>query len=322
MALTRSFTFPLSHTEESSRTPPFPLHCEDAGRLLSCRAFQAIRGYLTSRRDDRFCTHHQPTSKAHEEAWLLQRDITYALILPLLEIQRYATQLAISMLGDRNIFDLELVFRGEARGAFAWLQCFIAEEGEWCSTQGCPACVVSHVLEAEPTIRIIVTACRLASSLRRVGDPTPGEDPNSLPVFDFWLSSLRTALDEDPFWGPNIWKELEPRASNLEGGIHQMVRQCIEFEEMQANNIVRHPEATPISPCVGAALRPAKLGTYRSDGKQTVSISEESSWMRKVALGCWTSLLADAANVGRATGIAAAFHSTAVVSHLSRPSSS
>ena len=68
----------------------------------------------------------------------MQRDITYALILPLLEIQRYATQLAISMLGDRNIFDLELVFRGEARGAFAWLQCFIAEEEKWCSTQGCP----------------------------------------------------------------------------------------------------------------------------------------------------------------------------------------
>lgn len=82
--------------------------------------------------------HHLPTSKAHEEAWLLQRDITYALILPLLEIQRYATQLAISMLGNRNIFDLELVFRGEARGAFAWLQCFISEEEEWCSTQGCP----------------------------------------------------------------------------------------------------------------------------------------------------------------------------------------
>ena len=42
------------------------------------------------------------------------------------------------MLGDRNIFDLELIFRGEARGAFAWLQCFIAEEEDWCRTRGCP----------------------------------------------------------------------------------------------------------------------------------------------------------------------------------------
>ena len=268
----------------------------------------------------------------------MQRDITYALILPLLEIQRYATQLAISMLGDRNIFDLELVFRGEARGAFAWLQCFIAEEEEWCSTQGCPgmalrgmpsapadqskACVVSHVLEAEPTIRIIVTACRLASSLRRGSTPTSGEDPGPLPVFDFWLSSLRTALDEDPFWGPNIWSELEPRASNLENGIHQMVRQCIEFEQMQATKIVLQTEVGPISASVGASLPPAKLGAYRSDGKRMSFVSEESSWMQKIALGCWTTLLADAVNVGLTPGIAATFHPAAVVSPLSRPLSS
>ena len=241
------------------------------------------------------------------------------------------------MLGDRNIFDLELVFRGEARGAFAWLQCFIAEEEQWCSTQGCPgifqyavlgldlltsltACVVSHVLEAEPTIRIIVTASRLASSLRKANDPTLGEDPNPLPVFDFWLSSLRTALDEDPFWGPNIWKELEPRAANLENGLHQMVRQCIEFEEMQAAKAVREPEVVPVSACVGAAV-PADIGTYRSDGKRMVFVTEESSWMQKIALGCWTTLLADA-SVGRTPDLAAAYYSSAVMSPLSRPLSS
>ena len=282
--------------------------------------------------------HHQPTSKAHEEAWLLQRDITYALILPLLEIQRCATQLAISMLGDRNIFDLELVFRGEARGAFAWLQCFIAEEKDWCSAQGCPgmrpytawnvrlltrgkACIVSHVLMAEPTIRIIVTACRLAASLRR-NDSTIGEDPNRLPVFDFWLSSLRGALDEDPFWGPDIWKELEPRASNLENGIHQMVRQCIEFEQMQATKSVQQPEVGPVSASVGGRELPAELGTYRSNGKKICSVSEESSWMEKIILGCWTTLLTDAANVGRTPVITPTFQSMADKSPLSRPLSS
>lgn len=85
-----------------------------------------------------FCRDHQPLTAEHEEAWLLQRDIAYALILPLLEIHRYTTQLATSVLGDRHIFDLELVFRGEARGAFAWLQCFIAGEEERCMTHGCP----------------------------------------------------------------------------------------------------------------------------------------------------------------------------------------
>ena len=284
-----------------------------------------------------FCLHHQPTNKAHEQAWLLQRDITYALILPLLEIQRYATRLAVSMLGDRTIFDLELVFRGEARGAFAWLQCFIAEEEEWCSAQGCPgwsshpasdmrllltrfkACVVSHVLEAEPTIRIIVTACRLAASLRGTGDPSAGEYPNPLPVFDFWLSSLRTALDQDPFWGPNIWKELEPRASNLENGIHQMVRQCIAFEGMQATTTVQRPSINPVLASVGGPELLSESGMYRSDGKGNVSVSEESGWMQKIVLGCWTTLLADAANVGRTPAIVLAPQSTTNVQPLSRP---
>ena len=181
------------------------------------------------------------------------------------------------------------------------------------------ACVVSHVLEAEPTIRIIVTACRLAASLRRISDPPATKEPDPLPVFDFWLSCLRTALDEDPFWGPNIWKELEPRASNLENGIHQMVRQCIEFEEMQGAESVRQPEALPGLTSVGASER---LGGCVADGKRTVFASEESSWMQKIALGCWTTLLADTANVGRTPAVAASFHSTANLSSPCRPLSS
>ena len=86
----------------------------------------------------RFCSFHVPRSNEDEEAWLLQRDITHALVLPVIEIYRYASELARAVLGNRNIFDLELVFRGEARGAFSWLQCFIVEEENWCSTRGCP----------------------------------------------------------------------------------------------------------------------------------------------------------------------------------------
>lgn len=68
------------------------------------------------------------------------------------------------MLGERNIFDLELVFRGEARGAFAWLQCFIAEEEEWCITRGCPGTSPRHTI-----------ASRLASlkSFSMCGGPCP-----------------------------------------------------------------------------------------------------------------------------------------------------
>lgn len=85
-----------------------------------------------------FCEHHLPSSKANEESWLLHRDITHALILPVLQIHQQALQLAESFLCTREICDLELAFRGEARGAFSWLQCVIAEEEDWCSTRGCP----------------------------------------------------------------------------------------------------------------------------------------------------------------------------------------
>ena len=123
-------------------------------------------------------------------------------------------------------------------------------------------------------------------------------------------------MDEDAFWGPNIWKELEPRASNLERGIHQMVRQCIEFEEMQATRTVRHSDVAPLPAPVGAPILPAKFGTYRPDGKRKVFLSDETGWMQKIVLGCWTTILADAVNVGQTPGLAATLH--AVTSALSR----
>ncbi|KAL9026313.1 MAG: hypothetical protein Q9180_007501, partial [Flavoplaca navasiana] len=129
MAPHRAFSFPLSHIEEDSRIPPFELNKKDVSNLRSCEAFQIIRHLLVDRKE---------TDEEDKEAWLLQRDITYALIVPVLEIYRHATHVAKALLGNRHIFDLELVFRGEARGAFSWLQCFVMEEEDWCLTRGCP----------------------------------------------------------------------------------------------------------------------------------------------------------------------------------------
>ncbi|KAL8879135.1 MAG: hypothetical protein Q9198_003195 [Flavoplaca austrocitrina] len=122
MAPHRAFSFPLSHIEEESRIPPFELNKKDISNLRSCEAFQIIRHLLMDRKE----THLD--SEEDKVAWLLQRDITYALIVPVLEIYRHATHIAKALLGNRHIFDLELVFRGEARGAFSWLQCFVMEE--------------------------------------------------------------------------------------------------------------------------------------------------------------------------------------------------
>lgn len=122
-----------------------------------------------------------------------------------------------------------------------------------------------------------------------------------LPLFDFWLSSLRAALDKDPYWGPNFWKDLEPRASNLEHGICHMVRQCIEFENMgQSGNGAPETEGTShvVMPRAGAPANPSRRGAYELDGQKLVFVSEENRRMHRIILGCWTSLLADAANVG------------------------
>lgn len=164
MALEPSFSFPQSHLETTSRTSsPFNVNQDDVGKLESCETFQLIRNLLIRQQNSTcvlhclvlynytqrgplesdtmahsFCPHHYPSTEEDKEAWLLQRDIIHTLILPVIEIYSYASQLATRVLGDRNIFDLELVFREDARGAFSWLQCFIIEEEGWCSTRGCP----------------------------------------------------------------------------------------------------------------------------------------------------------------------------------------
>lgn len=101
----------------------------------SCRRFFRFRSADCV---NSFCDVHCNDNRDDKEAWLLQRDITYALILPVLQIHRHAVRIAKALLGNRHLFDLELVFRGEARGAFAWLQCFVTEEEDWCLTKGCP----------------------------------------------------------------------------------------------------------------------------------------------------------------------------------------
>ncbi|KAL8937496.1 MAG: hypothetical protein Q9211_003668 [Gyalolechia sp. 1 TL-2023] len=204
--------------------------------------------------------------------------MTYALIVPVLEIYRHAAQVARALLGNRHIFDLELVFRGEARGTFSWLQCFIMEEEDWCLTKGCPACIVSYALQAEPTIRMILVGCRLSSALRLQ------RNTSHLPIFDFWSGVMKKALDEDPFWGPGLWKDFEARAAALEKGIEELVSQCIELAPAAAS-AARADDSPPTSPKhvfrkVPQPITPEPLHWLPTSG---------------IISGCWTTLLADAA---------------------------
>ncbi|KAL8775516.1 MAG: hypothetical protein Q9209_000012 [Squamulea sp. 1 TL-2023] len=288
MAPHRAFSFPLSHIEEESRIPPLVVSKKDISKLQSCQAFQLIRDLLVNREETCFCNHHDLDSQEDKEAWLLQRDITYALIVPVLEIYRHATRIAKALLGNRHIFDLELVFRGEARGAFSWLQCFVMEEEDWCLTRGCPACVVTHALVAEPTIRLILLACQLSSTINH--QPQPHHYTISPPLLDFWQHSLKKALDEDPFWGPDLWRMFKSRAKALERGIEELVQQCIEFSSLAAANLAAQDnddDSPPTSPKYNALKLPPS------------GIHEQRDWLPSVVMGCWTTLLADAADTNQ-----------------------
>ncbi|MCJ1473745.1 hypothetical protein MMC13_002396 [Lambiella insularis] len=289
----RSFTFPMSHVDEASNISPFTIRQSDTKILETSEAFQVIRKLLSSQQQSAFCEQHIPSAETDAEAWILHRDITHAIMLPVLHIYRQATTAAQSFLCSQSIFDLELAFRGEARGAFSWLQCLIMEEEEWCLTRGCPACVVTYVLHSEPTIRLILAACRLSRSLRK--QPTE----QSLPLFDFWRSTLRKVLDKDPFWGPAQARGIEDRAEQLEQGMQKLIRQCHELSEVVPP---RDPDAKSARTVAcpthyhihteELTRRPSSIFSKR---KSKPFVHEEQEWMRKIVVGCWATLIADAA---------------------------
>ena len=156
------------------------------------------------------------------------------------------------------------------------------------------ACVVTHVLQAEPTIRMVLVTCRLSQSLREPGQAS------SLPVFDFWLSTLKSALDEDPFWGPDYWKDIEARALRLEKGIEQLVQQSCQLGDLLARKNGDYDFDTMIVSRSGdQSSMPMKLKPSDIAKKQVRLAHEEQRWMQKIVLGCWTTLLADAAQARR-----------------------
>lgn len=102
----------------------------------------------------------------------------------------------------------------------------LTEEHDWYLTERCPACISFHVLHSEPTIRFIAVACLLSDHLQ---DLEFQSSKKQLPSFDFWLQALETAVREDPFWGDDIWSDIEYRACALTDGVKQLVLQCLEL---------------------------------------------------------------------------------------------
>ena len=144
---------------------------------------------------------------------------------------------------------------------------------------------------------MVLVACRLSQSLRQP------QKTQKLPVFDFWLSSFRDALNEDPFWGPDFWEHLERRANILEHGLNELVNQCFQLESLASKESPGPDQVASAKTHSHAPVRPTKLRTSRLANKQIALAREEKTWMQQIVLGCWTTLLADAAQSRRKTSI-------------------
>ena len=150
---------------------------------------------------------------------------------------------------------------------------------------------MTHVLHSEPTIRLILAACRLSRSLRKQSKE------HGYPLFDFWRSSLRKVVDRDPFWGPTQAKGIEERAEQLESGIQELILQCHELSD-----IIPSTEEVPVQPRVLACPTPYHIHAERlirrpssifGRRQSRTLLHEEQERMREIFVSCWTTLLAD-----------------------------
>lgn len=140
---------------------------------------------------------------------------------------------------------------------------------------------------------MILAACRITQSLQYTS-----KFSEDIPVFDFWLPTLRQALDNDPYFGPDYWKVIESRALGLENGIYSMAQQCCELEQMQKQTDSDSDQTPPGTP--PSSNMPKKLGSYKNIDGRIIFISDSSTWIHNIVRGCWTTLVADATNIRRA----------------------
>ncbi|GAQ04170.1 hypothetical protein ALT_1491 [Aspergillus lentulus] len=213
----------------NSIVSPFRISQKDSETLNRNDAFKAVRDHL--RRQEMgmdapsFCSlHRRSCSKQDQEEFRLHRDIIHTILLPLFLLHHQASRIATSALPGIKSTDCERAFRGEARSAYAWLQCILREEHDWYQTERCPACIVLHVLNSEPTIRFVAVACLLSDNLQGL---SPLDAQKRLPSFDFFFDALEGAVREDPFWGNDFWPDIEHRARTLTDGVKQLVVQCL-----------------------------------------------------------------------------------------------
>ncbi|KAI9737328.1 MAG: hypothetical protein M1834_009481 [Cirrosporium novae-zelandiae] len=297
---------------DPSTISPLAFSPSQESALLSNPGFKLLRSRFSTIRPS-FCSDHLPTSDAATEAWLLHRDITFTLILPILRIYDQAAQVARSLLRTLKATDLELAFFGEGRGAFSWLQCFVKDEEDWFSVKGCPACTTLHILHSEPTVRLTLTSIYLSAYLSFPLPPSASSSPAraspakhshhhpeqqpTLPSFQFLMPSLHHALMSDPLIFPaSSIPQIYSRSHALETGIQDLLLQCCALSSIEPslestittheNRLVKrqvsYRDASDLSygqSGVGMKVKPSKLAK-----RQMRLCLEEREWARRIAL--------------------------------------
>jgi len=279
---------------------PFRISGEDLKTVKSGGNIKAVGAFL-GKQGHQYCGTHSGLPLEVQSTFTLHRDILHTVLLPVRLIFAQAAHYASSILSfhqpsclRRLAADLEVAFRGQARSAFSWIQCFTSQERDWILTKGCPACVVLKTLNDESYIRILIVACRFSSYLQSLVQSWGVVA--TMPDTSFWLTAVRHAVIEDSFWGSQLWAKIEARATNLESGIQELVSQCFLLPVKPT-----YPPATPNKSDSG--LAPFNRAQGRQSGvqvrKEIEVKQEEEKWVKNVIGSCCSTFLMEAARKGK-----------------------
>jgi len=220
----------------SPNPTPFIISVQEALLLDHSSGFEILRAHLRHTAGQKFCSEHEEYQDTEDaQSWIAARDILHALLAPVVALQDHASLVAQDTLPVLGSESLEYAFYGNGRNAFVWLQSFLHHESQWCLTTGCPTCVVTHAMDSESSIRLLVSACLLSAAAsaqnqsvsRRQSVPS---DPNSfkatLPSFEFFIRSIDQAMADDDLWGPEYFTQVEPKSIALQNAMQDLMYQC------------------------------------------------------------------------------------------------
>lgn len=92
-------------------------------------------------------------------------------------------------------------------------------------------------------------------------------------------------MDQDPFWGPGFWEDIEARALTLVKGIQQLVQQCHNLGGLFSGN----GNLQSSNPSTSVVHRPH----LSKPGEGHSSLANEGiGWLEKMVLNYWSAIMA------------------------------